>query len=61
MENKKKKKKEMKALPMGHMLAVQLLTCMQQGAEHGADTACVEASAECIIQWSCPSVPSRAG
>lgn len=30
----------MKALPMGHMLAVQLLTCMQQGVEPQALTRC---------------------
>lgn len=30
----------MKALPMGHMLAVQLLTCMQQGAEPHSLTRC---------------------
>lgn len=30
----------MKALPMGHMLAVQLLTCMQQGVEPRALTRC---------------------
>lgn len=44
----------MKALPTGHMLAVQLLPCMQRGAEHGAGSASAEASAGCIIQCPVP-------